>query len=125
MSNDELISALNKALAWELRAIAMYAHYAAYVSGIHRLHLATHFNTEVTESVTHAATVRSAIVKLDGEAITERDPTPIVHTSNYQEMLQEAYATESKAAATYGGILPLVEGIGAVSYTHLTLPTKA
>ena len=112
MTNNELISALNNALAWELRAIAMYAHYAAYVSGIHRLHLATHFNTEVTESVTHAATVRSAIVKLDGEAITERDPTPIVHTSNSQEMLQEAYATESKAAATYGSILPLVEAIG-------------
>ncbi len=93
MTKNELISALNNALAWELRAIAMYAHYAAYVSGIHRLHLATHFNTEVTESVTHAATVRSAIVKLDGEAITERDPTPILHTSNYQVMLQEAYAT--------------------------------
>ena len=89
MTNNELITALNNALAWELRAIAMYAHYAAYVSGIHRLHLATHFSTEVTESVTHAATVRSAIVKLDGEAITERDPTPIAHTSNYQEMLQE------------------------------------
>ena len=74
--------------------------------------MATHFNNEVTESVTHAATVRSAIVKLDGEAITERDPTAIVHTSNYQEMLQEAYATESKAAATYGEILPLVESIG-------------
>ena len=112
MTNNELITALNNALAWELRAIAMYAHYAAYVSVIHRLHLATHFSTEVTESVTHAATVRSAIVKLDGEAITERDPTPIVHTSNYQEMLQEAYATESKAAATYGAILPLVEAIG-------------
>tara|TARA_B100000614_G_scaffold42152_1_gene35031 strand:+ start:4268 stop:4690 length:423 start_codon:yes stop_codon:yes gene_type:complete len=112
MTNNELISALNNALSWELRAIAMYAHYAAYISGIHRLHLATHFNNEVTESVTHAATVRCAIVKLDGEAITERDPTPIVHTSNYQEMLQEAYATESKAAATYGAILPLVEAIG-------------
>ena len=36
MTNEELISALNKALAWELRAIAMYAHYAAYISGIHR-----------------------------------------------------------------------------------------
>jgi len=112
MTNNELISALNNALSWELRAIAMYAHYAAYISGIHRLHLATHFNNEVTESVTHAATVRCAIVKLDGEAITERDPTPIVHTSNYQEMLQEAYATESKAAATYAAILPLVEAIG-------------
>ena len=112
MTNDELISALNKSLGGELRAIAMYAHYAAYVSGIHRLHLAAHFNTEVNESVTHAATVRSAIVKLDGEATTDRDSTPIVHTSNYQEMLTEAYATESKAAATYGMILPLVENIG-------------
>ena len=100
MTNNELITALNNALAWELRAIAMYAHYAL-CSGS-QLYPATHFNTEVTESVTHAATVRPAIVKLDGEAITERDPTPIVHTSNYQEMLQEAYATESKAAATYG-----------------------
>jgi bacterioferritin (cytochrome b1) len=112
MANDELITALNKALAWELRAIAMYAHYAAYISGIHRLHLAEHFNTEVNESVTHAATVRAAIVKLDGEATTERDATPIVHTSNFQEMLEEAYATESTAAATYGMILPLVESIG-------------
>jgi len=76
------------------------------------LHLAEHFNTEVNESVTHAATVRAAIVKLDGEATTERDTTPIVHTSNFQEMLEEAYATESTAAATYGMILPLVESIG-------------
>ena len=75
-------------------------------------HLAAHFTTEVNESVTHAATVRSAIVKLDGEATTDRDSTPIVHTSNYQEMLNEAYATESKAAETYGMILPLVERIG-------------
>tara|TARA_B100001996_G_scaffold209402_1_gene160684 strand:- start:6717 stop:7139 length:423 start_codon:yes stop_codon:yes gene_type:complete len=112
MSNDKLILALNQALAWELRAIAMYAHYAAYVSGIHRLQLATHFGNEVTESVTHAATVRAAIVKLDGEATTERSATPIVHTSNYEEMLNEAYKTEKTAAETYAEILPLVDEIG-------------
>ena len=67
-SKQDLVNALNKALAWELRAIAMYAHYSAYVSGIHRLHLANHFNNEVNESVMHASTVRSAIVKLDGIA---------------------------------------------------------
>ena len=82
MPNSQLVEALNQALSWELRAIAMYAHYSAYVSGIHRLHLSAHFSNEVNESVMHAATVRSAIVKLDGTAITERDPSPIVHTSN-------------------------------------------
>ncbi len=112
MSAKHLLNALNQALAWELRAIALYAHYSAYVSGIHRLHLTAHFNNEVTESVTHAATVRSAIVKLDGTAITERDDTPIVHTSNYKEMLAEAYETEKKAVETYRKILPLVEKIG-------------
>lgn len=112
MANEKLIDALNRALAWELRAIAMYAHYAAYVSGIHRLQLAAHFGNEVTESVTHAATVRAAIVKLDGEATTDRADTSIVHTSNYEKMLNEAYKTEKTAAETYSEILPLVEEIG-------------
>ena len=90
----------------------MYAHYSAYVTGIHRSHLATHFNNEVTESITHAATVRAAIVKFDGEAITERDPTGIPHTSDYLEMLKEAYKTEKKAGETYGRILPMIQEIG-------------
>ena len=112
MTNSQLVEALNQALSWELRAIAMYAHYSAYVSGIHRLHLSDHFSNEVNESVMHAATVRSAIVKLDGIAITERDPSPIVHTSNYKEILREAYQTEKAAAETYGRILPMVEELG-------------
>ena len=57
MTNEELISALNKALAWELRAIAMYAHYAAYVSGIHRLHLAAHFKASLPQKSQRPAQV--------------------------------------------------------------------
>ncbi|MBH33117.1 MAG: hypothetical protein CMB75_01790 [Euryarchaeota archaeon] len=106
-----IVDALNEALAWELRAINMYAHYSAYVSGIHRSHLATHFSNEVTESITHAATVRAAIVKLEGEAITERDSTAIHHTSDYLEMLNEAYKTEKYASETYGKILPMIQEI--------------
>ena len=112
MGRDKLIEALNKALGWELRAITMYAHYSAYISGIHRIHLSAHFSTESTESVTHAATVRSAIVKLGGIATTERDSTTIVHTSNYETMLNEAYNTEQFAAETYSKLLPLVEHYG-------------
>ena len=112
MTDSQILESLNKALAWELRAVAMYAHYAAYVSGIHRINLATHFNNEVTESITHAATVRSAIVKLGGEATTDRESTEIVHTSDYNVMLKEAYKTEMTASETYGKSLPLIEKIG-------------
>jgi len=112
MSKELLIEALNKALGWELRAITMYAHYSAYISGIHRIHLSTHFNAESIESVTHAATVRSVIVKLGGIATTERDNTKIIHTSDYEEMLNEAYTTEEVAAKTYNELLPLVTTYG-------------
>ena len=112
MAKENLIKALNEALGLELRAITMYAHYSAYISGIHRIHLSEHFNAESAESVTHAATVRSAIVKLGGIATTERDSTEIIHTSDYEKMLNEAYNTEQIAAKTYSALLPLVEEHG-------------
>ena len=112
VNTDELIVALNNALAWELRAIAMYAHYSAYVSGIHRLQLSVFFNNEVTESIVHASTVRSAIVKLHGKATTERAEDPILHSMDFRDMLEEAHKTELKASETYGDILPMVEQIG-------------
>ncbi len=103
----DLLRMLNAALAWELRAEIMYSHYAAYVKGIHRLHLRPFFEGEATESVTHGRTVREQIVKLDGEAITDRDSTEIVHSTDYKVMLGEAFKTEAQAAATYQGILEL------------------
>ena len=105
MKNTKLIGELNNALSWELRAIFMYSHYSAYVQGINRLHLSTHFNQEATESVGHANIVRSAIVKLGGIAITDRNSSEIVHTTDYIEMLKQAYQTEKTASKVYGEIL--------------------
>ena len=105
MKNTKLIRELNNALSWELRAIFMYSHYSAYVQGINRLHLSTHFNQEATESVGHANIVRSAIVKLGGIAITDRNSSEIVHTTDYIEMLKQAYQTEKTASKVYGEIL--------------------
>lgn len=105
MKNTKLIEELNNALSWELRAIFMYSHYSAYVKGINRLHLSTHFNQEATESVGHANIVRSAIVKLGGIAINDRNSSEIVHTTDYIEMLKQAYQTEKTASKVYGEIL--------------------
>jgi len=103
----ELIDKLNSALGWEMRALTMYAHYAAYVTGIYRLHLKPFFEAESAESLTHSSTVRNAIVKLGGEALTDRDPTEIVHTTDYRVMLEEAMKTESRAGKTYKEILAM------------------
>ena len=113
--NQELLRELNAALAWELRAEVLYAHYAAYVKGIHRLHLKPFFEGEAAESVTHGRTVLEQIVKLDGQATTNRDDTEIVHTTDYKVMLREAFKTETRAAEAYRKLLDL-PGLDAEMY---------
>ena len=76
----ELIKKMNEALAWELRAINMYAHYGANITGINRLQLSPMFNTDMTESIEHADIVRKGIVQLGGIPVTERDPHPVSYT---------------------------------------------
>ena len=109
MTEIELIDKINNALGWELRAINMYAHYSAYVQGIHRLQLEGHFQTEVSESIGHADTVRAAIVKLGGVATTERASMPILHSTDYIEMLKQAYETEKIASEVYGDLLEVLK----------------
>tara|TARA_B100000575_G_C23094650_1_gene631269 strand:- start:627 stop:1046 length:420 start_codon:yes stop_codon:yes gene_type:complete len=112
MSEKTLIERLNEALGWELRAMNMYAHYAANIQGIHRLQLDPMFNEEATESLAHADVVRRAIVKLGGIPVTERNPHPIVHSTEFKEMLELSLETETKAAEVYGGIIVLLEEFG-------------
>ena len=108
-ASAKLVQLLNDSLGWELRAQAMYAHYAAYVNGLESLALAEHFAEEVTESLGHAKRVRDIIAALGGEAVSTRDDTEIVHTEDTRVMLEEALKTESAAAAAYQKIVPLVK----------------
>jgi len=115
---EELIRQLNAALGWEMRALTLYAHYAAYVKGIYRLHLKPFFEAEAAESMTHATAVRTEIVKLGGKAVTERDSTEIIHTTDYRVMLEEAMKTETTAAKTYKALVDL-PGLDAELYDAL------
>lgn len=108
-NQEQLIKELNKALGWELRAQAMYAHYAAYIKGLEMLTLKSHFEEEATESFGHAAKVREIIADLGGEAVTTRDSTAIAHTTAVKTMLEEALKTEKAAAEQYEKIVPLVK----------------
>jgi bacterioferritin len=112
MDTKRLIEQLNDALGWEIRAVNMYAHYAANIRGIHRLQLSPMFTTESTESLTHADIVRRAIVKLGGIPVTERNPHEIVHSVDFSEMLQRSLETETKAAEVYGRIMNTIGDAG-------------
>ena len=109
MKNEKLVTKLNEALGWELRAINMYAHYVANIRGIHRIQLSPLFKSEVNESIVHADTVRNAIVKNDGIAITGRNPEPILHTTDYTVMIEESLKTEMRAAIVYGELMKMLE----------------
>ena len=87
----------------------MYAHYAANITGINRLQLSPMFNTEMTESIEHADIVRRGIVQLGGIPVTERDSHPIIHTTDYIEMLNYSLETEIRASEVYSDLLPLIE----------------
>ena len=106
---SELIDKMNSALGWELRAINLYAHYAANVTGIYRLQLTPMFNIEMTESIEHADIVRNGLVQLGGIPVTERNTHPIIHTTDYMEMLNYALETEIKASEVYAELLPLID----------------
>lgn len=112
MGAGVLIDRLNEALGWELRAMSMYAHYAANVQGIHRLQLDPMFNEEATESMAHADVVRRSIVKLGGVPVTERNAHPIAHTTDFKAMLERSLETETKAAEVYAGIIKLLDEVG-------------
>ncbi|MBT6254807.1 MAG: hypothetical protein HOI85_01560 [Euryarchaeota archaeon] len=112
MTEHNLIKTLNEALGWELRAANMYAHYAANIRGIHRLQLSPMFTTEATESTMHADIVRKAIVKLGGIPVTERNAHPIIHTTQFEEMLVHSLDTETRAAAVYAAIMLEIDSVG-------------
>ena len=112
MGAEVLIDRLNEALGWDLRAMSMYAHYAANVQGIHRLQLDPMFNEEATESMAHADVVRRSIVKLGGVPVTERNAHPIAHTTDFKAMLERSLETETKAAEVYAGIIKLLDEVG-------------
>ena len=112
MTEHNLIKTLNEALGWELRAANMYAHYAANIRGIHRLQLSPMCTTEANESTMHADIVRKAIVKLGGIPVTERNTHPIIHTTQYDEMLVHSLDTETRAASVYAAIMLEIDSVG-------------
>lgn len=114
-NKDQAVKLLNAALAWELRVVIMYSHFAAYLTGRDRLDFEEHFLGEWKESTDHAQKVRQIIADIGGEATTTPDPAPIPTPASADEMLAEALRSEEKAEQCYREALAQFEH---VTYWH-------
>ncbi|HEV8131015.1 MAG TPA: ferritin-like domain-containing protein [Acidobacteriota bacterium] len=105
----QAVKTLNEALAWEMRAALMYAHYAAYLVGRDRLDFEDYFSKESEESMGHAKIVRQIIADIGGKAVTTPDPAPIPDARDANKMLAEALKTEEIAEMKYREVLSIFE----------------
>jgi len=103
-----VLEALRRIVAAELGGAVAYTRYAALVGGLHRLSLSAWFDSQATESLTHARRAAEILVGLGGTMPDGVDaPDDVVGT---RELLAAARDHERAARDLYRRLLTLVEG---------------
>ena len=109
MDTQEIIAALNKAVALEHAATLQYQQHALLVNGLWRKVFADFFAGQSTTSLSHAQTFGQKIVALGGVPTVEIGTT--VHQStDIEEMLRQDLALEKEVVQAYLEAHALAEG---------------
>lgn len=108
-TRDELISALNNVLAYELAGTIQYLHASALVTGKWRATYAEYFHDMSKESRGHAEAVANRIVSLGGLPTVE--PAIIRQATDIDEMLAHALALEEEALALWEKALDIGDAV--------------
>jgi bacterioferritin len=107
---EALIEGLNHDLAGEYRAILMYIHYSAKLTGPYRRELRAFFQAEITDEQVHAQFLADKIAALGGEPTTQ--PGPVPYADQPREMLEHALAAEAQAIEDYNARIREAEAFG-------------
>ena len=97
INNEDVCAILNSIMEYELAGVVRYTHSSLMVTGPYRLPIVNFLKEQASESLLHSQQAGELIVGLDG------------HPSQKIAKIEETNRHTIKA----------------VSYTHLTLPTKA
>ena len=95
----EVCTTLNEIMEYELAGVVRYTHSALMVVGPHRIPIVNFLQEQANESLQHAQQAGELLTGLDGHP--SQKIAKIVETNNHS-----------------------IKDILAVSYTHLTLPTR-
>ena len=121
IDTKEVISLLNEIMEYELAGVVRYTHYSLMVTGPHRLPIVDFLKEQASESLVHAQQAGEVLTGLDGHPSQKIAAIEETHNHSIRDILEESLEHELQALNLYRQLLKKV----AVSYTHLTLPTKA
>jgi bacterioferritin len=96
---QDLIAGLNQDLAGEYRAILMYIHYSAKITGPYRRELRALFQAGIADEQVHAQFLADKVTALGGEPIIE--PQKVQDAIQPRDMLEQALAVEEEAIEGY------------------------
>ena len=108
-ARQALIDGLNRDLAGEYRAIIMYTHYSAKLTGPYRRELRALLQAEIADEQGHAQFLADKVAALGGEPTTDHSRVP--HADQPREMLEHALAAEVQAIADYSARIRQAEAL--------------
>ena len=114
---NQVLNILKNIFELEMSGVVRYTHYSLMIFGSNRLPLVDFFRSQAKESLSHADLVGEHITGLGGHPPINAISIKESNKHDIYEILKETLDHEKKAISTYYKL--------SVSYTHLTLPTKA
>ncbi|MAD91194.1 MAG: bacterioferritin [Gammaproteobacteria bacterium] len=108
---NEVCSALNEIMEYELAGVVRYTHSALMVVGPHRIPIVSFMQEQATESLEHAQQAGEMLTGLDGHP--SQKIANIVETNNHSitDILKESLEHELHALSLYKKLLTMVEGV--------------
>ena len=105
VNREKVISILNEIMKYELAGVVRYTHSALMVVGPYRESLVSYFNSQSSESLTHAQSAGDLLVSLGGHP--SQDISIIKETNEHSitSLLEESLEHERKAVSLYKELL--------------------
>ncbi len=107
-NKKQVINQLNKILEAELAGVVRYTHFSMMIFGYNRIPIVSWFQTEATESLTHATQAGEMITRLGGHPSLAIGPLLETHQHDIGQILRETLQAEHTALRLYQGLLKLV-----------------
>jgi len=105
---EQIISALNKILEFELAGVVRYTHYSLMVYGYNRIPIVSWLRAQATESLDHANKAGELITHLGGHPSLSIGPLLETHNHDIGDILRESLAHEKDALDAYKDLLNMV-----------------
>jgi bacterioferritin len=109
LDREKTIEQLNEIMEFELAGVVRYTHYSLMVTGPHRIPIVQFFQTQATESLTHAQQVGEILTGLEGHPSLKIAPIEESYAHDIKAILSESLNHEKKSLDLYKELLETVE----------------